>query len=361
MTRHIMVNKSEKKQNVARRSPSTTNQRSKSNNNRHNSPNPEQNHDQEPVDELIIEDHIQSHTPSPSRKSVNINANSDVRTTSISQPSTTTTSRVLRTVFLPNEKTDALMLQVESMRAQFEEQYRLFEEKESTLMEEKRVREEEERLRAQRDSDTIQKLQTDLQRVENTLTRTTREYFVLSFRSKVEERKQKEQIELLKAENANLIKQIELLKTRTRKEMKHLLNTAREESEEVARHFRQQAIDRDNDVITLQDQLVGHKEKYEAQIRATQKKLFLFESKYKHLSSRRAIDLEGFNSEVSLLRKHMQKLESKLAKAVALSIPAHPDEEHNAFTEEQQTFAKQLELLKSKLSTVEKEVRKSSK
>jgi DNA repair exonuclease SbcCD ATPase subunit len=345
MTRHVMVTKTAKRQHI---------------------PKPSQHQQHTDDGEICMEDQISKSSSSVHsvtkgtqksgsiRNSINLSSTSNNRRKQTGEQP----SRVLRTVFLPNEKTDALVLQLESLKAQMEEKTRLSTEKEQLLINERKVKIEEEKLRSERDKQTIEQLQTELQRVDNLLSKTTKEYFVVNHNLKISDRTYREQVELLKAENANLLKQTELLKAKSKREAKVILHTAREESEEFAKHFRQQAIARENDVLSLQDQLNNNKEKYQVKMTHMEKKLNAFETKYKNLSSRRAVDLEGFNTDVTLLRKHIQKLEGRLSRTIALCMPPQNSSEVIQVQNTRDSLASQLASLKEKLSNVEKDIRR---
>jgi hypothetical protein len=61
---------------------------------------------------------------------------------------------------------------------------------------------------------------------------------------------------------------------------------------------------------------------------------------------------------VTLLRKHIQKLESKIARAVTIGCPPD-DAQVRKFEEDQHFLASTLSHLKEKLSTVERQIRGS--
>ncbi|KAL0484632.1 coiled-coil domain-containing protein [Acrasis kona] len=268
--------------------------------------------------------------------------------------------RVLRTVFMPNEKTDSLVLQVESLQTHLEEQQKLWQEKEQSLLEERKVRMEEDKLRSDKDREIIEKLQSEIQRVNILHTKTTREYFVLSHNFRITNKKQKVEIDQLRSENSEKSSQVEDLKKRTKKEAKQLMNEAREQSEEYAKHFRQQTISREKDLVQLQDELIVNKENYENKLQTLQRKYDDVNRSYKELSQRRATDLEGFNKDVSTLRAKVKALEGKLSKSISLNIPPQTYNESQRFQEEQMLIQEHVNHLKLRLKNINKVVKKKT-
>ncbi|KAF0982591.1 hypothetical protein FDP41_011521 [Naegleria fowleri] len=221
-------------------------------------------------------------------------------------------SRILRTIIMPNEKTDTLLLQVESLQARLEEHVKLSKEKEEALLKERQILMEEEEKRRERDRQTIMKLQRDYEEAHKKLQVCNREYFVTSHNLKLELRKQGETIDKLSQENLFLRKQIEKLKERSQEEARLLINNAREQTEEYARYFREQTIMKENDIMHLQDQLAAKKEEYNLKMKQMELSMQKLQKKYKDLAKRRNLDIEGFNNDVLLLRRKLLSLQRKV-------------------------------------------------
>lgn len=221
-------------------------------------------------------------------------------------------SRILRTIIIPNEKTDTLLLQVESLQAKLDEHLKLSREKEESLMKERMIMIEEEEKRRERDKATILKLQRDYEDCHKKLNISNREYFVTTHNLKTEIRKQGENIEKLKQENIFLRKQIDKLKERSQEEAHLLISNAREQTEEYAKYFREQTIMKENDIMHLQDQLAAKKEEYNLKTKKMEMKMQKLHKKYKELAKRRTLDIEGFNNDVLLLRRKLTSLQKKI-------------------------------------------------
>jgi len=220
-------------------------------------------------------------------------------------------SRIIRTIFMPNEKTDTLILQVESLQAKLEEHIKLSKEKEEAMMKERALFIEEEERRRQRDKQTIVKLQKDFEETHKKLHISNREYFVTSHNLKLELRKQSEAAERFRAENEFLRRQVNKLKERSHEEARILMDNAKEQTEEYAKYFREQTIMKENDIMHLQDLLAAKKEEYNTKTRRMEQTIQKLQKKYKELTKRRNLDIEGFNNDVLLLRRKLNSLQKK--------------------------------------------------
>jgi len=87
--------------------------------------------------------------------------------------------RVLRTVYLPHEQTDTLLLTIESLRAQLDEQQKLSSQQMQALEEERRTVQEMVSVRAQAERDTIQSHETKVRQLQEALCATTKDYIAL--------------------------------------------------------------------------------------------------------------------------------------------------------------------------------------
>ncbi|KAL9655027.1 hypothetical protein ABK040_008810 [Willaertia magna] len=260
-------------------------------------------------DEICIEDYVRG-VESPGK--IQTNDPKLTRTRVKSNNPTSTPSRILRTIFMPNEKTDTLVLQIESLRAQLQEVKTLSTEKEEALLRERKLLIDEENKRRERDKTSIERLQKELQDYQKKLSTANREYFVMSHNLKLELRKQAELMEKIKQENVILKQQSEKLKERTQIETQMILEHAREQTEEYAKHFREQTIMKENDILHLQDKMAASKEEYNTKMKLMEDKVAKLQKKYKDLIKRRSLDVEGFNSDVLILRKKLSSLQRKL-------------------------------------------------
>lgn len=107
-------------------------------------------------DSIIIEDASNMSLSTSMKKQVARPSNS-TKATSKQKP-----QKVIRTVFMPNEQADTMVLAIEALQATLEDQEALWKEKEAEMEQERQVREQEFKLREDRDRETIFKLKQEL-------------------------------------------------------------------------------------------------------------------------------------------------------------------------------------------------------
>ena len=88
-------------------------------------------------------------------------------------------SRVLRTVYLPNEQVDSLLLTVEALRTQLQQSEQLGRERVAALLEDRRLRIAEERARRSAESERAQEADATLERTEQMLHQYTKDFLSL--------------------------------------------------------------------------------------------------------------------------------------------------------------------------------------
>eukprot|EP01025_Chloroclados_australasicus_P041684 TRINITY_DN4434_c0_g1_i7.p1 TRINITY_DN4434_c0_g1~~TRINITY_DN4434_c0_g1_i7.p1 ORF type:complete len:407 (+),score=37.63 TRINITY_DN4434_c0_g1_i7:49-1269(+) len=160
--------------------------------------------------------------------------------------------RVLRTVYLPVANADALMLKLESVQAQLNEQQQFANERICALLEDRRIREQDYEAHIANYARQIDQITQKLSSSEEALRQTTKDYIIA--------KKQKQEIESKMAEES--------------------ANT-NQEKQKLAKQLEQNKIQRLN-------------------------------KRCAELEHRRALDLEGFTNDVTILRKQLAAIDRRL-------------------------------------------------
>ena len=87
--------------------------------------------------------------------------------------------RVMRTVYLPNEKVDSLLLTIESLRTQQQQQQQLGRERVAALQEDRRLRIEEERQRRAVEAEKLQEAEAGVERMQSLVNKYTKDFLAL--------------------------------------------------------------------------------------------------------------------------------------------------------------------------------------
>jgi coiled-coil domain-containing protein 77 len=219
-------------------------------------------------------------------------------------------NRVLRTIYLPSEKADTLLLTVESLQKQLQSVKELETGRNAALLEDRRKRLEEERVRAAADREQVEALQDTVRRVEDKLRMATKDYLETRHMHQVHARVMKEENETLKAQNADLIRQLQEERRRSVVENEAVKAAAEEESQMYTEQFRQEAQAREEDLCVLKEHCAELQTMYKERVAKLEEQLASLNARYKQLSHRRQMDFEGYGADVAILRKQLARMEA---------------------------------------------------
>lgn len=164
-------------------------------------------------------------------------------------------SRVLRTIYLPSEKADTLLLTVESLQKQLGGVKELEAGRNAALLEDRRKRNEEERARSTADREKIEHLGETIRKTEEKMRQVTKTYLEQRHESKMAERVAKEETEMLRTQNQRLVAQLQDERRRFSVELEAVRNAAEQEAKVYTEQFRREALAREEDLSVLKEQV----------------------------------------------------------------------------------------------------------
>lgn len=256
-----------------------------------------------------------------SRSGLNITAASSVnKSGSVGSPSGTMQpfkNRVLRTIYLPSEKADTLLLTVESLQKQLEAVKELESGRNAALLEDRRKRIEEERVRAAADREQVEALQDTVKRLEEKLRNATKDYLETRHAHQVHARVMKEETEMLRSQNESLVRELQEERRRSVVESESVKTAAEQEAQMYTEQFRREALAREEDLSVLKEQYNEVQKMYKQRVSKLESSLRSLTIKYKQLSHRRQMDFEGYGADVANLRAQLRKMESLVVKGTA--------------------------------------------
>ena len=162
--------------------------------------------------------------------------------------------RVLRTIYLPSEKADTLLMTVESLQKQLTEVKKLEAGRNAALIEDRQKRDEEEKVRAAADREQIEQLQKQNRRTEEKLREATKMYLGIRHDSKVKERKFTEELEAQRSQVARLTQQLQEERQRASMQIDSIKASAEQEARLYTEQFRREALARDEDLKVPKEQ-----------------------------------------------------------------------------------------------------------
>lgn len=220
--------------------------------------------------------------------------------------------RVLRTVFMPTVDTEQLQLKVESLQAQLNEQKQLYSERIAALMDDRKIREQEEQKHWANMNMQIDSLSQRLKKTEEALRITTRDY-ILARREKQEAERRAAEVEAAAAHQGTLREnEIASLKQKSCEELERCRKGAATKLQEYTAKLREQVKSREDELLSLSAVHTSVRTQYEKLTADLEARCQRLQDQNRQLEQRRALDMEGFSTDVTTLRKMIAAVDRKV-------------------------------------------------
>lgn len=220
--------------------------------------------------------------------------------------------RVMRTVYLPTSNVESLLLKCESLQAQLNEQKRYSNERIAALLEDRRLRESDEASYRAAMQRKLEEAYDKLKHSDHLLANTTKDYIVMRRAAQ-----ENEQVKM-EAEEETKRTQMDCVEDRLAQQMRHeeqmdgLKRELGAAQEKAVGQFRSQLKRKEEELVGLGGVHAAVMAQYQSRIGELEAWKAHMTAKYKRLEDRRAMDLEGFNRDVTALRKALGLTERKL-------------------------------------------------
>lgn len=216
---------------------------------------------------------------------------------------------IVRTIYLPNEMSNALVMEVDMLKKQLEQDKALFQGQIEALKEDRSVREDEFRLRAEADQRRIEELLQQLQRAEDFKISTTRDYLRLRHESQTKERSLVEQLGKTRQENDGLLTHVKHTTVRAKQETKEAETVAEQKSHDFAHKFRKQAMANEENLHIVKEQYAQLQTVFSERINEMENKFMRLSQKYRDLENKRKYEAQHHTAEVETLHQQLKRHE----------------------------------------------------
>ncbi|CAF95871.1 unnamed protein product, partial [Tetraodon nigroviridis] len=273
-----------------------------------------------------------------------------------------------------------LLLQVEALQVQMEEKTRLAKEQIEMLMEDRRLKAEEAEVQRNRDQKQIRALADRLQQTQNQLYDSTKELLQLKFDSRAQERS-------WMAEKDQLLRKMDSCRKCTRrsgptgaeagrtglpgtqplsesqqahKEGSKVTQEKLKQAKNLAEMYREQCVALESELAQIREENNVGRELFKERSDKMAKRLQLMTKRYEALEKRRAMEAEGFKTDLKLLKQKCKDVEKKIFKA---ALNTGHDQDLAVLHEVHQTNTRtkkvqgELMALKAKIYRLENELR----
>ncbi|XP_010628637.1 coiled-coil domain-containing protein 77 isoform X1 [Fukomys damarensis] len=224
--------------------------------------------------------------------------------------------------------TQALVLQVEALQAQLEEQTRLSREQVEGLMEDRRIRIEEIEVQHQRNQDKVKELTKSLHHTQELLYENIKDFLQLRF-----ENQNKEKTWML--EKDHLMLKIKQYREQSKKKedkigrvfpISHDSHHAQNEyikslkdkliqEKKLSNMYQEQCISLEEELARIREEEGVRREIFKDRSNKMGKRLQIMTKRYEALEHRRSLEVEGFKTDIKVLRQKLKDLEQMLYKA----------------------------------------------
>ncbi|KAE8613555.1 hypothetical protein XENTR_v10007757 [Xenopus tropicalis] len=280
------------------------------------------------------------------------------------------------------EDPQILLLQVEALQAQLEEQTRLSKEQIETLLEDRKVRVEETQVQHQRDQDKMKSMTDKLNKTQKLLYESTRDFLQLKFECRANEKSWMAEKDRLLRELDRCREQLALSSDpeQEREHEREILRLSLAEkahrhshSEEVkslteqlaqahrlAEMYREQCVTLEDELGKIREEGDVGREIFKERSDKVAKRLQLMTQRYEALEKRRNMEVEGYKTDIKLLRQRLKDVEKQLFK-VTLNIGPDQDlailDAVRQGNKKTQKIQGELRNLKAKIYGLENELR----
>ncbi|XP_003461812.1 coiled-coil domain-containing protein 77 isoform X1 [Cavia porcellus] len=269
--------------------------------------------------------------------------------------------------------TQALILQVEALQAQLEEQTRLSREQVEGLMEDRRLRIEEIQVQHQRNQDKVKELTKSLHRTQELLYESTKDFLQLKFENQNKEKSwmlEKDhlmsKIKQCRVQHKKKEDKIEKVcpilcdNHQTQNEYIKSLKDKLAQEKKLSNMYQQQCISLEEELARSREEEGVRREIFKDRSNKMGKRLQIMTKRYEALEHRRNLEVQGFKTDIKVLRQKLKDLEQMLYKAT-VSTQANQDlailcELRNS-NRRTHKIQEELKNLKSKVFGLENELR----
>ncbi|XP_068714597.1 coiled-coil domain-containing protein 77-like [Montipora foliosa] len=271
------------------------------------------------------------------------------------------------------DNNQSLLLQIESLQAQLEEQTKLAKEQVDGLLEDRRVHMEEQQAQRERDSDKIKMMQEKLKKTQDLLYDSTKDFLELKYEIRANERHWMVDKDRLVQEIEHLREQLELSDASVLEVSGEVLDPRQaqltavqslrhqlEQSQKLAEMYREQCIGLEDELARIRERTDVSEDIFKERTEKMSKRLALMNSRYENLEKRRALEVEGFKTDIKMLRDKLKNVEKQLFK-VTVTMGDNYDEEVLRNVRKTAGRSKklvgELHSLKAKIYSLENDVR----
>ena len=223
-----------------------------------------------------------------------------------------------------------LALTVTALKAQLEEQTRLCKEQVDALLEDRRVQGEEAKAREERDAAHIQALVDRLQKAQDLLYTSTKDYMDLKYELRAKERAWMTEKDKLLQKLDHYRQQLDESQgidpvlgmsfaepsegSGATRATVNQLKIQLQQAQQLTENYRDQCVKLEEEVCQLREETDAARNLFTEKAEKTSKRVCVMNERYSALEKRRNLEIQGYKTDIRMLRQRMNQLEKQLYK-----------------------------------------------
>ena len=231
-----------------------------------------------------------------------------------------------------------LALTVSALKAQLEEQTRLCKEQVDALLEDRRVQGEEVKAREERDAAHIQALMDRLQKAQDLLYTSTKDYMDVKYELRAKERTWMTEKDKLLQKLDHFRQQMDESQgidpvlgmsfaepsegSGATRATVNQLKIQLQQAQQLTENYRDQCVKLEEEVCQLREETEAARNLFTEKAEKTSKRVSVMNERYSALEKRRSLEIQGYKTDIRMLRQRLNQLEKQLYKVGgAVCIP----------------------------------------
>lgn len=266
--------------------------------------------------------------------------------------------QIVRTIVMPKEEEQLLKQEINYLQTQQKNTRNFYENQLSKLEESKKLKDEETKLQLMAASERIEELMKRNQKLENLNYEITKDYLHLKYDSSQIEKRLYEELELVKLQNESLSSCLKDISKKSQVEKELTRNDFERKNKELSNVLRNQIKNYEDQNNLIKEQYKQVQKVFTSKLADLEERLSKMTNRYKILETKRNNELEGYLTELNMIRRRVKSYEDYVYK---LKLYTHGPYDKSEYIKEEMKqnnddFIKGINKLNHNIDNFEKDI-----
>lgn len=266
--------------------------------------------------------------------------------------------QIVRTIVMPKEEEQLLKQEINYLQTQQKNTRNFYENQLSKLEESRKLKDEETKLQLMAASERIEELMKRNQKLENLNYEITKDYLHLKYDSSQIEKRLYEELELVKLQNESLSTCLKDISKKSQVEKELTRNDFERKNKELSNVLRNQIKNYEDQNNLIKEQYKQVQKVFSSKLADLEERLSKMTNRYKILETKRNNELEGYLTELNMIRRRVKSYEDYVYK---LKLYTHGPYDKSEYIKEEMKqnnddFIKGINKLNHNIDNFEKDI-----